>query len=270
VVSGPGPHLPSSARPEPQRRVILLGASNLARGFSTVVDTARATWPVPLDILGAIGHGRSYGQSSFVLGRGLPGIRACGLWQALREGPKLPTTALVTDIGNDLLYGALVGHVVDWVQQCLDAMQPHCEAVVVMLPPVQTVRRMRRKQFQLMRTLFFPSSRLTFEQALERAEQLNDNLTTLLRARGLQEIEPSGDWYGFDPIHIRRRSFSTAWQAAFAPFRDPPADAVKRISWPHWWRLHSMAPQRRWLLGIERCRRQPSLYLSDGARVSLY
>ena len=59
---------------------------------------------VPLDILAALGHGRSYGSLSNVSGRVLPGITTCGLWERWENSPALPTRALLTDIGNDLFY----------------------------------------------------------------------------------------------------------------------------------------------------------------------
>ncbi len=87
--------------------VVLLGASNLTRGISTVVGMARGIVGEPSEFLIAMGHGRSYGQRSSVLGRSLPGITQCGLWEALRHA-RGPTSALITDIGNDVIYGVPV------------------------------------------------------------------------------------------------------------------------------------------------------------------
>ena len=94
------------------RRVVLLGASNLTKGIGTVVETACRTWGQPLEVHAALGHGRSYGRTTSLLGRQLPGILECGLWPALERTPGVPTAALVTDIGNDLLYGEPVGQIV--------------------------------------------------------------------------------------------------------------------------------------------------------------
>jgi len=84
----------------PARRVVLLGASNLTRGISTAVETARLQWGRPLDVMAALGHGRSYGLASRLLCRTLPSIVECGLWPALAARPPAPTAALVTDVGN--------------------------------------------------------------------------------------------------------------------------------------------------------------------------
>src|SRR2546423_15371382 len=101
------------------RRVILLGASNLTRSFPTVVATVRQTWYEPVEIMAAMGHGRSYGQDSSVLGRKISGIFPCALWRDLQNRPPLPTAALVTDIGNGILYGISTDRLLDWVERCL-------------------------------------------------------------------------------------------------------------------------------------------------------
>src|SRR4051794_38173405 len=107
---------------DPTRRVILLGASNLTRSFPTVIATAIQTWSEPVEIMAAMGHGRSYGQDSSVFGRKISGIFPCALWQDLQNRPKLPTSALVTDIGNDLLYGISPDLLLQWVERCLDRL----------------------------------------------------------------------------------------------------------------------------------------------------
>ncbi len=66
-------------------RVVALGASNLTRGLQTVVATATATWGPDVEVLAALGHGRSYGAPSRLLIRTLPGILESGLWKDLES-----------------------------------------------------------------------------------------------------------------------------------------------------------------------------------------
>ncbi len=102
-----------------RRRVVVLGASNVARGISVILGTAGRVWGQPLEVFAAYGRGRSYGRPSQVLRRELSGIVECGLWDALRTRDPVPTAALVTDIGNDLVYGRSVDEIGDWVDACL-------------------------------------------------------------------------------------------------------------------------------------------------------
>ena len=48
-----------------------------------MVETAHGVWGRPLEVFVALGHGRSYGRSTRMLGRQLPGILECGLWPEL-------------------------------------------------------------------------------------------------------------------------------------------------------------------------------------------
>lgn len=254
----------------PRRRVIVLGASNVARSFSTIVATAEQAWREPLDLLAALGHGRSFGNSNFVLGRTLPGILPCGLWSALADRPPLPAVAVVTDIGNDLLYGVDARQVAQWVERCLALLSSRCQDVLVTCLPMQGIRGMRAEQFRLMRSLFFPRSRLSFSQAIESAEELNARLRTLAQQTACRLLDPEPAWYGWDPIHIRRPCFGEAWQAMFAALlpRQPPLAA--RVSWRRWWRLHTLRPEQRRMFGFEQRHSQPAACLKNGIRISLY
>src|SRR5688572_25820972 len=87
-------------------RVVVLGASNVTRGISTIYETARLAVGGPLDLYAAFGHGRSLGLHTRVLGRGLCGMLDAGLWRALGDATRpRDSFALLSDIGNDLLYG---------------------------------------------------------------------------------------------------------------------------------------------------------------------
>ena len=84
--------------------------------FELGLSEAQASWGQPLDILAALGHGRGYGLESRVLGRRLPPILECGLWEALDRRPPCETAALLTDIGNDLVLGAEPEQLIEWVR----------------------------------------------------------------------------------------------------------------------------------------------------------
>ena len=95
-------------------RLVLLGASNLQRSLSTIVATAWQTWGQPIDIYTSIGSGRSYANPSRLLGRELPGISTSKMWDALEVAPPLPTYAIISDIGNDILYGIQPEKIAQW------------------------------------------------------------------------------------------------------------------------------------------------------------
>ena len=148
------------------RRAVLIGASNLTRGMATSLKTVQTIWPQPMEMLVAAGLGRSYGLTSRILGRSLPSILTCGLWEKLEQGPSLPTTAFLTDVGNDLLYGASVKQLVSWVETCLERLQPFCETVVLARLPLASLDRLGNFKYAMMRRLLFPGSQLTRRKPL--------------------------------------------------------------------------------------------------------
>jgi hypothetical protein len=255
----------------PTRRVILLGASNLTLSFPVIVETARRIWGEPVEIMAAMGHGRSYGQDSTVLGRKISGIFPCALWQDLRARPPLPTTALVTDVGNDLLYGVSVDQIVHWVSGCLDRLALAGATTVITELPLESVSRLNDARFHLFRRLLFPRSRHTLSDVLASARDLNSRLISLAESRNISVIPVSGAWYGFDPIHIKRRARRRAWATMLARWR-AMEDAFAGERATLWTRayLACLAPHERSFCGIRRRSAQPSGRLSDGSTISLY
>ena len=255
------------------RRVVLLGASNLTRGISTVVEIAQQIWGNgSLEVLSALGHGRSYGINSTVLGRTLPSILDCALWEALAARSDVPTAALVTDVGNDLLYQVEVPQIVAWVENAIQRLQQAGARVTMTQLPIGSLLKLAPRRYYMLRTVMFPRCRLTFAEASVRARELHDQLLALGQARGVKLIHQQADWYGIDPIHIRRRHWRNAWHEILSSWHDdqPQTSPSAQGSLRRWVYLTSRAPHQRWLLGIEQRRAQPAARLRDGTVVSFF
>jgi len=199
----------------PVRRAVLLGASNLTRSLPHVLSLVRRRAGGPVEVLGALGHGRSYGEWSRVLGlRGLPGIVPCGLWRDLATRAAealLPTVALLTDVGNDLAYGEPVERIVAWAATCLDRLGVARAATILTLLPLASLERVPPWRFRFARTLLFPGRRIEQTALLAQARELNGELRRLGREAGAAVVEMDPAWYGLDPIHIRRKVAERAW-----------------------------------------------------------
>lgn len=245
-------------------RVVALGASNLTRGFRTVVATARAAWGPQVEVLAALGHGRSYGASSSLLARRLPGILESGLWRQLEAAPRVPTRGLVTDVGNDILYGYSAGQTLAWVDEALGRLRRFTPDVVLTDLPLASIRRLSQGRFLLFRSVLVPSCRLSLGQVLETAEQVDAGLAELAGAHGarLCRLEPS--WYGIDPIHIRPALWRPAWQQILGATGAVEGSRAEAL------RLYFLRPERRWLFGLEQFTPQAGRALASGARIWLY
>lgn len=254
------------------RQIVLLGASNVAIGFPLAVRLLQAGFRERFHFFGAFGHGRSYGTWSTVLRRALPGIAGCGLWDALNQ-PPAPASgrfALVTDVGNDLIYGASPAQIAEWVEECLQRLAAAHAHIVLTRLPLASVRLLSPWRFACTRTLFFPFSGATLPIMLEQACELDGHLQELGRRYGASLIEPPGAWYGFDPIHIRYTRRGEAWRTLFSSWPGfeadtPPAPLSPRMRA----RLRLLRPAVRRLFGREQRTAQPALE-SERLVVSLY
>ena len=262
----------------PAARFVLLGASNARRGFPAFVDIARSMATGDLEVLAAIGHGRSYGKWSSVPGRGLPSIKDCQLWEALREAPPAPTTALVTDIGNDLLYGSAPRVLVDWVRCCVERLCDVGATTNITELPVGNLEQLGPRRFAFFRTLFVPTCRLSIEEIADRAHEVNEGLRDIAASCGARLHLSPREWYGLDPIHIQRQKICLAWKFFLGDetFTDQSRHATlvvaikrARSMWSRA-RLQLAPPAEQRLLGIDRRRAQPSLVLRSGVSVSLF
>lgn len=264
------PQAPSGHAAAPSQRVVILGASNVMRNISTVVATTEHFRGQPQEIMLAAGHGRSYGQTSRILGRALPAIRTCAIWETLSERQQLRTVSLVTDIGNDLLYGASVEMITAWVRECLENLAPLSDRVILTELPLENIARLNFSTFFFIRSILFPKSRLTLEGARAMSVELNEEVRQLAVNFGATLIKPDAGWYGVDPIHIQRRHRDVAWRQILGAWKtDEPLPAAlppraERIS------LRKCRPHRRWLIGIEQHCAQPALRLTSGTHVSFF
>jgi hypothetical protein len=256
---------------EPQRRVVLLGASNLSIMFPTVVETARAMFAQPLEMFVAKGFGRSYGQQSKFFGKKFLGILHCGLWPALERAKPLPTVAILADIGNDLAYEAPVEQIVDWIQKTLDRLQASDAKVVVNNIPLASLRMVGAARFHFFREMLFPSCRLSRRELLWRAERLSEALERLAQERKTPVFSGEKAWYGIDPIHPRPRAAGEIWRRMLNGW-DPTETDVQlvRPSASTRVRLHRLRPESWVQFGIQGGLIQPSARLADGTTIALY
>lgn len=252
----------------PAVRAVLLGASNLKAGLPGVVDFLRRRMG-PAEVLAACGHGRSYGAwSRFLFVRRLPGILECGLWRAMEKRPEVPTVGLLTDIGNDLAYGESLDRVAGWVAACLDRLSKRESLTILTLLPLARLEKLSPAQFAAARSILFPGRTISWPVLLDRVQRLDTVLRRLGRDWGALVVEPELDWYGIDPIHLRRSRRAAAWDTILAPWSEympkPGSQAFPS------WRVPAFGAEEYRLLDQTRRTPQPVRRLEDGTTLELY
>jgi len=252
--------------------VVALGASNLSRGLPRLAAAVRSR-VAAADFLVAAGHGRSYGAASRVAWRRLPSILRCGLWRAvdrLGAAADRPVLAIVTDIGNDLLYGFSVEQTAGWVRECVTHLTDRGAAVAITSLPLESVARAGPVRYRLLRTVYVPGCPLSLEQLRSAAHGLDDAVRSIAAERSAAVIEQPGDWYGFDSIHVRRRRLMALWDRAVAAWDLPDPVGPPQATLGDWSRIGTRAAEVRSLAGGVRFTPQPVLRWPDGGSLSLY
>ncbi|MEX2186681.1 MAG: hypothetical protein WD875_07805 [Pirellulales bacterium] len=262
-----------SHRAAPGRpRVVVLGASNVTRGISTIVETAERSLGGPIDLFAAFGHGRSLGLYTRVLGRGLCSLLDAGLWRELADAPRPDASfALLTDVGNDLMYEVDPEIICRWVEKILSRCQSVARRVIVTELPLASIERLGPRRYAIVRRIIFPRCRLTLEEAKHRAAAINEGVHRAAAKYGATVVPHDAAWYGLDPIHVRRANFARAWATVLKPWNEGDTEVpLARGSLRRWIYLGVILPEKRAFFGIERHKRQPAGRLRDGSVLWLY
>ncbi len=247
----------------------MLGASNVALSIATIVSLVRGSHDGPVEILTAHGRGRSFvGWSRAFFVRDLPGIGECGLWPVLaaREGA---TTALVCDVGNDLVYGATPERIAACVARDVAALRRAGARVVILRMPMESLRTLGNARFRIIQRVIFPARKpLQRDDLLASATRLDTLMVQIAREHEAALVAPHGHWYGFDPIHILRAHRAKAWAEVLAPLWPTttsmawtPSDKLA---------LRRSRPLLRKMFGREQHAVQPSARFGDGSTLAWY
>ncbi|EAQ81048.1 hypothetical protein DSM3645_20792 [Blastopirellula marina DSM 3645] len=235
--------------------------------MGSVIRLADQSFGPRMNMLIAGGRGRSFGSTSYFAMRRLPSILQCELWNAAQAQPPQATTAVVTDIGNDILYGRNVETIITWVSECLARLCSLNAKITLVGLPLARVRRLNASAFYFFRTFLIPRSRMDLRTTLQRAEEVDQRLRDEAATCGATFIEPHSSWYGVDPIHLRSSHAQAAWRS-YLSANSHNVTAQPKVRNSLYYQV--ITPHERWIMGRKQQRPQPSIHLAGGSVVSLY
>ena len=258
----------------PKNCIILLGASNLTLSLRLVTHLMQQQFGGPSEILVAVGHGRAYGSANQVLSRGLPGIVASGLWSQLATAEPCPTVALLTDIGNDILFGSAPEQILRQVEWCVEQLQMQSAQIVMTNLPMASIEDLSERRYTFYRNIFYPFCRLSRSETVSRARVVYQGLIDLASCRNFTLYEQEPVWFGPDGIHVhywKRRAFYRDVLGHFAVpgSNDKIASGESRKELFLTWQQRPKFAYKT-VLGREIQCRQPSGRLTDGSSVFKY
>jgi hypothetical protein len=252
-----------------RRAIVVLGASNVSRGLARLVAIVRARADASRELFVAAGHGRAYGVSSRVGLRRLPSILASGLWRALDREQAAEPLALLTDVGNELLYGLGVAAVAGGVREAARRLADRGATLAITGLPLASIARVGRVRYRLLRTLYVPGCLLSLAEIHEATRWLDDELRAIAADTGATFLEQPGAWYGLDALHVKRSRLDNLWGRVGEAWDLPRVSSRPRASLAEWAALGSRAAEVRSVARVMRFTRQPVIQ-RGGLRIWMY
>jgi hypothetical protein len=207
--------------------VALLGASNLWMALpSAVRHLLLRVGSRPLRLFVADGFGRSYGMEAGVMGLRFPGLVHCGLFSAIEESkrntPSAEILGLLTDIGNDIIYGAGVRNVCRWIRECVARLQNLGATVAITSLPIAGIASLPSWRYRLLRSIFYPGQTILQDDLNRSLVAVQSELEALQAEQQITLLPTQPGWYTLDRFHLRPRASKQAmgiWIDALTQFR---------------------------------------------------
>jgi hypothetical protein len=199
--------------------LILLGASNLSRGcFAFARHMKACLYPRKVEVLIASGPGRAYCASGGLLNVSYPPIYASDIFEVARDKSEsgYRVVALITDIGNDIMYGVSTEKILETLQQVFSRLQSiHAEIFYTTLPGAFE-KKNHPIRFCILRSLLFPHSTVTYDEATAGIIEVNRFLKESTGRYG-HLIPEMNRYLGFDKIHYGWLRAHSAWSHVAKP-----------------------------------------------------
>ena len=160
------------------------------------------------------------------------------------------------------------GRIIEWVEETVDRLLTFTDDVVLTDLPTANALEVSEARFVFFRTIFYPSCRLSLDDVVSRAEEVNEGLRSIARSRPVRFSKLNPGWYGLDPIHFRPIRWRDAWRGIL--LGSDPVEGNPGFSAAEWIRIHLTAAEKQATFGRERVRPQRGTPLARGGRLWMY
>ena len=209
--------LPLTALTEDQTQnpvlFIFLGASNLARSFHGLkYCIERCILPRPAIFMHAMGPGRGYLSRGGILNTVYSPILNCGILEAARN-KKIKdqlVVALITDIGNDIMYGVSSEKIIDGLQYLINTLCEFKTNIFITSIPVDLENDISELHFHIIRQIYFPKSPVKYSQASNNIKAINKFILQSSNKK-ITTIDDMKQFCGIDKIHYSILKSQSAW-----------------------------------------------------------
>lgn len=209
------PPLALSTKDQTQNPVlfIFLGASNLARSFYGLKRCiGRCIFPRPASFMHAMGPGRGYVSRGGILNATYSPILNCGIFEAARNKriKSQQVVALITDIGNDIMYDVSPEKIIGGLQYTFNALDRFTTNIFITQIPVDLENDISEFYFQIIRQVYFPKSSVKYSQVSNNIKTINKFIlqSSSQKMTIINDMKP---FCGIDKIHYGIFKSQSAW-----------------------------------------------------------
>jgi hypothetical protein len=192
---------------------VLLGASNLARGYSALTRHISNNISAA-EFLNALGPGRGYCARGGLLNFTYSPIGECSVMKFAKVYAKrgFKIMVLLTDIGNDIMYGVPESSLIESLDTLIEkSLQMNAEVFLTSIH-VDVSKDMGKTSFKLFKYMFYPNSPVTFDQADAAVKKMNHYLAEKsLQNERVHLLSGLGAFCGLDKIHYGLFKSHLAW-----------------------------------------------------------
>jgi hypothetical protein len=192
---------------------VLLGASNLARGYSALKRHISKNISAS-EFLNALGPGRGYCTRGGLFNFTYSPIGECSVMKfaEIYAERGFRITVLLTDIGNDIMYGVPESSLIESLNILIEkSLQMNAEVFLTSIH-VNVSKDMGKTSFKLIKSIFYLNSPVTFDQAESAVKKLNYYLVEKsLQNERVHLVSGLGAFCGLDKIHYGFFKSHLAW-----------------------------------------------------------
>ena len=180
-----------------------------------------------------MGPGRGYCAEGGIFNITYPPIGSSGILKSASERAQgaRQVIALITDIGNDIMYGVPVSEITSCLSSLLQKLDAIGADVFVNPIPLDFPEDVSERQFRILRSVFYPHSAIDYRRAGEAVSAVNDFLYASA-GRRIHLLPSAKDCTGIDKIHYSIFRSHRAWsRVANEMFRVSPVKLPRKIGW---------------------------------------
>jgi hypothetical protein len=196
---------------------LLMGASNLARGYSMLTHHfSKCLEKNKIEFLNALGPGRGFCARGGIFNITYSPIQDCRIIESAEKKSKeaLYTVVLITDIGNDLMYGVSADTLIVSLDIMIEKILKWDADIFLTSIHVNLKKDISPTLFLVLRFLLYPNSKVNYEEMDLSILQINEYLEGKVSENERMHLITGLDAFaGLDKIHYSLFKMHAAWSA---------------------------------------------------------